>query len=67
MYMSMWKLMYPKPEDIQVVKEDGVRSNDMQEHQYNIKVNDRIILSLTEAELITVVAKSNFALQSKEM
>lgn len=63
MYMNLWRLAYPKPSEISIVKDDVVDPNDPGEHQYNIKIQDRLCISLTKQELETLVEKGGFVLQ----
>lgn len=63
MYITVGKLMYPKAEEIQIIEEDVIDKNDKQEHKFNVTVSDRIVLSLTQEELETLVDKGSFALR----
>ena len=65
MYINVNRLVYPTSNEIEVTKEDVVDKTDLQEHCYNVKVMGRIVLSLTEKELETLVDKGGFALRKE--
>ena len=67
MYITVNKLEFPKPEGITIHYEDIIDPNNVNEHNIAIKVNERVVMILSEVEAETIVSKLGFILQIKGM
>ena len=66
MYISLWKLMYPKADEIRVRVEDVVDPTDKEEQPFVIKVLDKNILALTHDEAMVLHNELGHALEEHE-